>query len=96
MSRGQSGTVVYTLPSALANGPWQAMVTMQSGLLTETGHYTVDFAGRGSGSGSPLVLAVALTVLALLVAGGVLLFLQRRRRGPGQLVGRRQPEGSHV
>ncbi|MGA2827805.1 MAG: hypothetical protein ABSF03_17030 [Streptosporangiaceae bacterium] len=95
LAPGQSGTVVYTLPSALANGPWQAMITMQRGLLTVTGQYTVNFAGPVSGYGFLLVL-VALAVLALLVAGGVLLFLRRRRRGPGQLTGRRQPEGSHV
>jgi hypothetical protein len=89
LAPGQSGTVRYTPAAGLPDGPWHALVTLQSGLIVRTGQFTVDFAGHVSAaSGFPAALTAGLSAAAaVLLVTGLWLYLRRRRRrgghGPG-------------
>jgi hypothetical protein len=86
---GESAPVSVNLDKQLPNGPWQANLTLKSGILERSGSAKVTFPDAGgAGSAVPaegtdssslgLVLAVAGAVLVLVAATA--LFLRRRKR----------------
>jgi hypothetical protein len=71
---GGTEPVTVVLSKLLPDGPWDARITLLSGLLSRTAHATITFPRAGS---SPAVLATTSSGrsawLYLLVAGGILL-----------------------
>lgn len=87
---GDTEPVSITLNRQLPAGPWEASITLRSGLLDRTARATIVFPAAGS---APPVLpastrpgwlypAVAGVLLLLGVAAGLLVGLRRRRRRP--------------
>jgi hypothetical protein len=85
LAPGQSGTMVFTLGTSLPDGPWQAQVTLQSGLIIRTGKFTVDFASLvQASSGFPVALTAGLAVaVAVLIVIAVLVIMWSRRPQDG-------------
>jgi hypothetical protein len=81
LAPGQSGNVTFAPPRSLPNGPWQAKVTLVSGLTTATATATVLFA-VASHAGLSMVswLGIALGVLALVLAAALILAHSARQR----------------
>ena len=85
LAAGQRGTVVAALAPELADGPWRATVTLQSGTVRRSGTYRLSFpapaaapvAATADAGPRPGLLAAAAGVLGLL-----LLAAWRRRRPP--------------
>ena len=82
LAPGQSGNVRFALPKSLPYGPWQAKVTMVSGITTTTSTQTVQFGGvvaahPGLGIIAWGVIALGVIALALGLAAIVV-----RRRAP--------------
>ncbi len=87
LSPGQSGNVTFAPPRSLPNGPWQAKVTLVSGLTEATATGTVVFAmAVASQAGLSMVswLSIALGVLAAVLAVALILAhsARQRRRAP--------------
>jgi hypothetical protein len=85
LAPGQSFRVPVVLPAKVPNGPWQAAVTLTSGVLSHSEHVSLAFTATGGGGGFPAmpVAAVVLILLMLAVAG---LLVRRIRRGRTQPV----------
>ena len=85
LSPGQSGNVTFAPLRSLPNGPWQAKVTLVSGLTAATATATVVFS-VASQAGLSMVSWLGLALGVLAVAVGVALILahraRRRRRAP--------------
>jgi hypothetical protein len=86
LAPGQSGTMSFAPPKSLPDGPWQAKVTLVSGITTSTRTQTVQFGALAVAQSSLGVMAwvgIALGVLALGLVLAVVLMrrhaLQRRR-----------------
>ncbi len=80
LAPGQSGNVTFLPGSRIPNGPWNARVTLVSGLTTSTASATIQFSGTVAAAAWITRLPVMITVAALVIA---LLFLARimlRRR----------------
>ncbi len=85
---GQSGTVVFEIADAIADGPWDAVVALHSGLVTGGGEARLTFSAQASDvvtapvpapSAGPLRWEIAIAVLVL-AAVGTLLLLRRRKQ----------------
>jgi hypothetical protein len=63
LAPGQSGNMSFVPPKSLPDGPWQAKVTLVSGITTTTGTQTVQFGG----------VVTAQTGLGLMAWGGIAL-----------------------
>lgn len=80
---GESGQAAINLDGRLPDGPWDARLTMRSGLLEREARATITFPAAGAaasvstGSTSPGWLTAAAVVVLLVLAG--LLVLARRR-----------------
>jgi hypothetical protein len=87
LAPGQSGNMSFTLAKSLPNGPWQAKVTMVSGMTTRTATTTIQF-GAVAASGIRLgVMAwtgIAFGVALVLVLALALILARhaRQRRVP--------------
>jgi hypothetical protein len=87
---GDTEPVTIVLDKALPAGPWNATVTLRSGLIERTANATISFPVTGSAppvatassGGSPLGLALAALVLVLALGAGVAIWrwLTRGRR----------------
>lgn len=96
LAPGQSEPVLVPLSSAIPRGPWDAHVTLRSGLTKETATARISFpaaAGTssaaieaGSGSGGSLTLILVLAGVAVIMAL-VLSFVLLRRRRAGKPAG---------
>ena len=81
---GQSFAVPVALPAKLPNGPWQAAVTVTSGVLSHSEHASLTFTATGSGGGGFPAKPVAAVVLILLMLAAAAVLVRRSRRGrPG-------------
>lgn len=80
---GDTEPVTIVLDKRLPSGPWDARVTLHSGLITRSTRATLSFPGSKAASRFPALIA-ALTALLLLGVIAVLLMLRRRRRSPSQ------------
>ena len=82
LAPGRSGNVTFAPPRSLPNGPWQAKVTLMSGLTTATATATVVFA-VASQAGLSMVswLGITLGVLAVAIAVALILAHSARLRG---------------
>jgi hypothetical protein len=85
---GATEPVTIALDKALPNGPWDARITLRSGLLEETATANLTFPGPGSsvtvkarsgGSTWPKAF-VALVVVGGVIVALALLLLRRRHR----------------
>jgi hypothetical protein len=82
---GESGTVVFTLPRTVPNGPWRAEISLVSGTSRHTARATVTFPDP---AGAPRTTHPLATWRTALVAGGVValvvvvtsIIVYRRRR----------------
>ncbi len=97
LAPGQSGQVAVRLDAALPDGPWDARMTLFSGLTSSTGTARLTFPAARGGAGATvvaagaqpghsamsgaLVAAAALAAIALLI---LLLLVVRRRRRHGR------------
>jgi hypothetical protein len=85
LAPGQSGNMTFAPPKVLSDGPWQASVTVDSGLTTATATATIRFAAPvASQAGLPGMawLGMAAGALALVLAVAMILVRaahQRRR-----------------
>jgi hypothetical protein len=81
LAPGQSGNVTFAPPRSLPNGPWQAKVTLVSGLTTATATAAVVFA-VASQAGLSMVswLGITLGVLAVVLALALILAHSARER----------------
>jgi hypothetical protein len=86
---GETEPVNVNLDKALPNGPWDAQITLESGLIERSAHATITFP-KAAGAHGPnvkpakssktgLLAAVVVVVLLVLLAGAFLVV--RRRRG---------------
>ena len=85
LAPGQSGPMSFTPPKSLPDGPWQAKVTMVSGLTVATRTETIDFGVLASSAGLPMMawagIALAL-ILVLVIAFFVVRHARRHRQVP--------------
>jgi hypothetical protein len=82
LAPGQSGNVTFAPPRSLPNGPWQAKVTLVSGLTTATATATVVFAvAFQAGLSMASWLGISLGVLAVAIAVALILAHSARQRG---------------
>jgi hypothetical protein len=81
LAPGQSGNMTFAPPKSLPNGPWQAKVTLVSGLTETTTTRTVVFS-EAARAGLSMVswLSMALGVLAVAVAVALILAHSARQR----------------
>jgi len=82
---GQSFPVPVVLPAKLPAGPWQAAVSLQSGVFSHSEHASLAFTAIGGGGGgfpAKPVMAVVLILLVLAAATVLVLRSRRRRLGP--------------
>jgi len=87
---GEGTQVVIPLDAQVPDGPWQAMITLRSGLLERSAQATLTF--PRAGSAAPVLvtpnddrrsfLVMAGLILVLLSIGGLLWARARRRLGP--------------
>ncbi len=84
---GESGTVTFTMPATMPNGPWRANLSLASGTVKRTAQAPVTFPDPASPPRvtSPLaahrtVLVITAGVAALSLAALLLLLRRRRRR----------------
>jgi hypothetical protein len=90
LAPGQSEPVWFVLTGQVGNGPWNAMVTLRSGLNQESFRGPVTFAPGtrpaaspqrvGSGISVGKVLAIAALVLLLAALAALIIMAYRRRR----------------
>lgn len=84
---GQSGSVTFTLDPALPSGPWQAAVTVTSGLVNKTSNVELTFPDQGSvaaqdsssESGTPAWIWAVVALGIIAVAAAVLIVIRRRK-----------------
>jgi hypothetical protein len=83
LAPGQSGNITFGPPKSLPNGPWQASITVVSGLTTSTATASIQFAALVPSQPGLSLLAwlgialAAVAVMALILARRA----TRRRRG---------------
>jgi hypothetical protein len=82
LALGDKRDVTIELGRDLPAGPWEAEVTMRSGLIDRTANATLTFPGEGAplaepSSGIPAWLYAAGAVLLLLIGASVVLFRRR-------------------
>jgi hypothetical protein len=86
LAPGQSGSVRFTLPAGLPDGPWTASVTLASGLTTATARATVLFGAQATDTAwtRPAILAWGggLAAGLLVVAAAAIARLRRPRHMP--------------
>ncbi|MFC5928551.1 hypothetical protein [Cryobacterium melibiosiphilum] len=87
LAPGDSGEVVFTLSDELPNGPWDATLSLKSGLVEREVTATITFPDAGVGetvapNEAPVLLITLVSsgVLLLLIAAGTLIVLRRRRK----------------
>lgn len=86
---GQSGTVTFELDSALPAGPWQAAITVTSGLVNKSTDAELTFPDQGSvsaegassDSGVPLWIWALVAVVIIGVVAAALVFSRQRKVG---------------
>ncbi|MDB5621310.1 MAG: hypothetical protein JWQ24_5548 [Tardiphaga sp.] len=86
---GQSEPIMIEPSDALANGPWTALLELQSGLLKESAQAVITFPAK-PGAGVTVrahpptnylgILVIVLSLVAILVAAGIAILLIRQRR----------------
>jgi hypothetical protein len=84
---GQSGSVTFTLDPAIPAGPWQAAVTVTSGLVNKTSNVELTFPDQGSvaaqdsssESGTPVWVWAVVALGIIAVAAAVLIVIRRRK-----------------
>jgi len=81
LAPGQSGNITFAPPKSVPNGPWQAKVTLVSGLTETTAARTVMFSETAR-AGLSMVswLSIALGALAVAVAVALILVHSARQR----------------
>jgi hypothetical protein len=80
---GQSAPVAFVLSRRIPNGPWHALIRLQSGLVVRAEQSTIDFAA-GSGTGFPVMPAAGVSLLALIAIAGMIIRARRPlSRRPG-------------
>ena len=72
LAPGESGKVSVTLDDALPNGPWNATLTLTSGLLSEEASATITFPDAGTGD---TVVVEDNEPNWLILGGGIVVFL---------------------
>ncbi len=72
LAPGESGEVSVTLDDALPNGPWNATLTLTSGLLSEEASATITFPDAGTGD---TVVVEDNEPNWLILGGGIVVFL---------------------
>jgi len=83
---GDTETVTIPLDKALPAGPWDARITLHSGLLNRSAKATITFPARGTAdavkttSGRPGWLYPAIGAALLLLGSAALVHTARRRR----------------
>ena len=85
LAPGQSGTMSFTPPKSLPDGPWRAKVTVVSGLTTSTRTQTIQFGSLVASSAAALPImawAGIAVVLVLVVAFFVVRHAREHRRVP--------------
>lgn len=88
LAPGQSGNMTFAPPGSLPNGPWQARVTVVSGLTTSAAAATIQFAPLAAPRPGLSVMAwLSLSLVAAVAVLGVVAFIlarraARRRRAP--------------
>jgi hypothetical protein len=75
---GDTEPVTIVLDNRLPSGPWNAQVTLHSGLVQRTTHATITFPGSKRSS-SPKALIAAVVALLLLLGTSALLLRRRSR-----------------
>jgi hypothetical protein len=84
LAPGQSGSVVFALPTRLPDGPWAATVTLVSGLNAATAHtkivFGVQFSAASWASRTSLMWGVGLLLGALAIGTMVVARFRRPRR----------------
>ena len=84
LAPGQSGTMSFTPPKSLPHGPWQAKVTMVSGLTVSTRTQMIQFSSLvASQAALPLMAWAGIAVvLVLVIAFFVVRYARQHRRVP--------------
>jgi len=86
---GQSEPITIEPGDDLANGPWTAVLKLQSGLLTESSQAVIKFPAKpGARAACPAhpiadnlgILVIALSIVVILVAAGIAILWTRRRK----------------
>ena len=80
LAPGQSGPMTFTPPKSLPDGPWQAKVTMVSGLTRGTRTETIEFGALASQAGLPMMAWVGIAVALVLVLVAAFFVVRRARR----------------
>jgi hypothetical protein len=81
---GQSAPVAFALGANIPNGPWHALIRLQSGLVVRAEHSTVNFGiGAAASSGFPVVPAVGVALLVLIIIAAMIIWTRRREGHPG-------------
>jgi hypothetical protein len=84
---GQSGTVTFTLDPALPAGPWQAALTITSGLVSKASSIDVTFPDQGSAtaeepsskSGVAVWVWGLVALVVIAIAAAIIVVIRRRR-----------------
>ncbi len=98
LAPGQTGNMTFAPPSSLPNGPWQAKVTLTSGLTTSAATATIQFAPLVTSRPGLSVMAwLSLSLVAAVAVLAVVAFIAarraaRRRRAPAWPDGPDTPE----
>jgi len=84
LAPGQSGTMSFAPPKSLPHGPWQAKVTMVSGLTVSTRTQTIQFSSLVASQAALPNMAWAgiAVVLVLVIAFFVVRYARQHRRVP--------------
>jgi hypothetical protein len=78
---GQSAPVAFALGASIPNGPWHALIRLQSGLVVRAEHSTINFGTGAAGkTGFPVVPAAGAALLVLIIIA-VMIIWTRRREG---------------
>ncbi len=82
LAPGQTGQVWTILSKRLPDGPWRAMIDLQSDLTERRAYATIDFGGRAHMANTAALRHLALALILIIVAGLAVLVRQRlMRRG---------------
>jgi hypothetical protein len=76
---GDSEPITIVLDTRVPSGPWDARVTMRSGLLERRARASLTFPEKAAPAGRSPALAAIIAILVLAIAAA--LILRRRRRG---------------
>ena len=79
LAPGQSGNMTFAPPESLPNGPWQARITLVSGLTTRTATASIQFAALVAHAGLSLMAWLGITLAAAVVIVAVMAFILARR-----------------